>query len=122
MEAPIDDLGWGYLHYQGMLALEDKLGYEIAISELQDPPQWETAARDYAERGYKYVVMGGPEFTDLTAKIAPEYPETTFIVAAAIPPFDAPYPSNMVGFNDCKLACIILVSCSLVSTSEYVRV
>jgi len=99
MEASTDDIGWGTLHYNGMLTLEDKLGYEIAISEKQDPPQWETAARDYAERGYKYVVMGGPQFTGVTAKIAPDYPQTTFLVTAAIPPIDAPYPSNMVGLD-----------------------
>ncbi len=99
MEASTDDLGWGALHYAGMLALEDKFGYEIAISEKQDPPQWETAARDYAERGYKYVIMGGPQFTDVTAKIAADYPQTTFLVTAAVPPIDAPYPSNMVGLD-----------------------
>ena len=99
MEASTDDLGWGALHYAGMLALEDEFGHEIAISEKQDPPQWETAARDYAERGYKYVIMGGPQFTGVTAKIAADYPQTTFLVTAAVPPIDAPYPSNMVGLD-----------------------
>lgn len=99
MEASIDDLGWGALHHAGMLALEGQFGHEIAISEKQDPPQWETAARDYAERGYDYVVMGGPQFTDVTAKIAGDYPETIFLVTAAVPPIDAPYPSNMVGLD-----------------------
>ncbi|HIA10684.1 MAG TPA: BMP family ABC transporter substrate-binding protein, partial [Flavobacteriales bacterium] len=99
MDASIDDIGWGTSHHQGLLALEEKLGYEVSLSEKTPPAEWETTTRDYAERGYKYVIMGGAQFTDLTKKIAPDYPNTTFLVVAAVPPFDSPYPANMIGVD-----------------------
>ncbi|MCH7774592.1 MAG: BMP family ABC transporter substrate-binding protein, partial [Bacteroidetes bacterium] len=99
MDSSIDDIGWGTSHHQGLLILQDKMGYKIALSEKTPPAEWETAARDYAERGYRYVIMGGAQFTEVTAKIAPDYPKTTFIVVAAVPPFDKPFPSNMIGLD-----------------------
>ena len=100
LESTIDDIGWGTLHHKGLQALKDQLGYEIAFSENVPPSEWENAARSYAEQGYKYVIMGGPQFTDVTARIAPDYPETMFLVTAAVPPLpDKPYPKNMVGID-----------------------
>ena len=100
MQASIDDIGWGTLHYQGLLALRDQLGYEVAFSESVAPASWETAARDYAENNYKYIIMGGPEFTDVTINVAPDYPDTIFIVTAAVPPAEGEsFPSNMIGID-----------------------
>jgi len=45
MDASIDDIGYGTSHHFGLLALKDKLGYEIALSEKVPPAEWETAAR-----------------------------------------------------------------------------
>lgn len=98
MGATIDDLGWGALHYQSMKYLEMEKGFEIAYSEEVPASEWENAARGYAERGFKYVIMGGPQFTDVTKKVAPDYPDTIFLVTAAVPS-DTPLPSNMIGVD-----------------------
>jgi basic membrane protein A len=96
--ATIDDLGWGALHNQALQYLKDKKGFEVAISEEVPPSEWENAARSYAEGGYKYVIMGGPQFTEVTVKVAPDYPDTMFIVTAAVPS-DKPIPSNVIGID-----------------------
>lgn len=98
MGATIDDLGWGALHYQSMKNLEKEKDFEIAYSEEVPPSEWENAARGYAERGFKYVIMGGPQFTDVTKRIAPDYPDSIFLVTAAVPS-DTPLPSNMIGVD-----------------------
>jgi basic membrane protein A len=99
MDASIDDIGWGTSHNQGLQALREKFGYEIALSEQVPPADWETATRNYAELGYNYVIMAGAQFTDVIINVAPDYPETTFIVVTAVPPLNNPYPSNMVGLD-----------------------
>jgi basic membrane protein A len=99
-DGSIDDNGWGLLHYKGLLALKDELGFEIALSELLPPAEWETAPRSYAENQYDYVLLAGGQFTTIAAKIAPDYPDTTFIVTAAAPPAEGTsFPSNMIGID-----------------------
>jgi basic membrane protein A len=97
MGATIDDLGWGALHYAAMQYYQSR-GYEIAISEEVPASEWENAARGYAENGYRYIIMGGPQFTDITKRIAPDYPNTIFLVTAAVPS-ETPLPSNMIGVD-----------------------
>lgn len=98
LEATLDDLGWGALHNQALQYLKDKKGFEVAISEEVPPSDWENAARNYAESGYKYVIMGGPQFTEVTMKVAQDYPDTIFIVTAAVPS-EKPIPSNVIGID-----------------------
>jgi basic membrane protein A len=99
-DGSIDDNGWGLLHHRGLLALKDELGFEIALSELLPPAEWETAPRSYAENQYDYVLLAGGQFTTIAAEIAPDYPDTTFIVTAAAPPAEGTsFPSNMIGID-----------------------
>jgi basic membrane protein A len=99
MVASIDDQGFGTKHYEGLLQLRDRLGYEIAFSEKVSPAQWEDAARSYAEAGYDYVIMGGAQFTSVATQIAPDYPDTTFMVTVAVHDPARPYPPNMIGLD-----------------------
>jgi basic membrane lipoprotein Med (substrate-binding protein (PBP1-ABC) superfamily) len=99
MVASIDDQGFGTKHYEGLLELRDRLGYEISFSEKVSPAQWEDATRNYAELGYNYVIMGGAQFTSVAAQIAPDYPETTFMVTVAVHDPERPYPPNMIGLD-----------------------
>lgn len=57
----------------------------------------EEAIRNYADRNYTYVIIGG-QLNVPVAKIAPDYPETNFIITAAIPDNNT-IPQNMLNIE-----------------------
>ena len=79
---PVSDAGWNALAYEGLLAIRDQLGAEIAQVEVKNPGQFEDAFRDFARRGYALVFGHGFEFQDAAAAVAPDFPNTVFITTS----------------------------------------
>lgn len=79
---PVSDAGWNALAYEGLLAIRDQLGAEIAQVEVKNPGQFEDAFRDFARRGYALVFGHGFEFQDAAAAVAPDFPDTVFITTS----------------------------------------
>jgi basic membrane lipoprotein Med (substrate-binding protein (PBP1-ABC) superfamily) len=79
---PVSDAGWNALAYEGLLAIRDQLGAEIAQVEVRNPGQFEDAFRDFARRGYALVFGHGFEFQDAAAAVAPDFPDTVFITTS----------------------------------------
>lgn len=79
---PVSDAGWNALAYEGLLAIRDQLGAEIAQVEVKSPGQFEDAFRDFARRGFALVFGHGFEFQDAAAAVAPDFPRTIFITTS----------------------------------------
>lgn len=79
---PISDAGWNALAYEGLIAIRDQLGAEIAQVEVKNPGQFEDAFRDFARRGFNLVFGHGFEFQDAAAAVAPDFPNTIFITTS----------------------------------------
>ena len=79
---PVSDAGWNALAYEGLLAIRDQLGAEIAQVEVKNPGQFEDAFRDFARRGYRLVFGHGFEFQDAAAAVAGDFPGTVFITTS----------------------------------------
>jgi len=79
---PVSDAGWNALAYEGLLAIRDQLGAEIAQVEVKNPGQFEDAFRDFARRGYRLVFGHGFEFQDAAAAVAGDFPDTVFITTS----------------------------------------
>lgn len=79
---PVSDAGWNALAYEGLLAIRDQLGAEIAQAEVKTPAQFEEGFRDFARRGYDLVFGHGFEFQDAAAAVAPDFPHTVFITTS----------------------------------------
>jgi basic membrane lipoprotein Med (substrate-binding protein (PBP1-ABC) superfamily) len=79
---PISDAGWNALAYEGLLAIRDQLGAEIAQVEVKNPGQFEDGFRDFARRGFNLVFGHGFEFQDAAAAVAPDFPNTVFITTS----------------------------------------
>ncbi|MBI3362520.1 MAG: BMP family protein [Chloroflexi bacterium] len=76
----ITDNGWNASAYEGLQLVKAQLGAEIAYSEAVPQTDYETAFRDYASQGYDLVIGHGFEFGDPVMKIAPDFPNTKFVV------------------------------------------
>lgn len=79
---PVSDAGWNALAYEGLLAIRDQLGAEIAQVEVKTPGQFEDGFRDFARRGFNLVFGHGFEFQDAAAAVAPDFPGTVFITTS----------------------------------------
>jgi basic membrane protein A and related proteins len=79
---PVSDAGWNALAYEGLLAIRDQLGAEVAQIQTKTPAEFEEGFRDFARRGYSLVFGHGFEFQDAAAVVAPDYPHTVFITTS----------------------------------------
>jgi basic membrane lipoprotein Med (substrate-binding protein (PBP1-ABC) superfamily) len=79
---PVSDAGWNALAYEGLLAIRDQLGAEVAQIQTKTPAEFEEGFRDFARRGYKLVFGHGFEFQDAAAAVAPDFPDTVFITTS----------------------------------------
>src|SRR5215470_17193560 len=79
---PVSDAGWNALAYEGLLAIRDQLGAEIAQVQTKTPAEFEAAFRDFGRRGFNLVFGHGFEFQDAAAAVAPDYPNTVFITTS----------------------------------------
>ncbi len=79
---PVSDAGWNALAYEGLLAIRDQLGAEVAQIQTKTPAEFEEGFRDFARRGFQLVFGHGFEFQDAAAAVAPDFPHTVFITTS----------------------------------------
>lgn len=79
---PVSDAGWNALAYEGLLAIRDQLGAEIAQVQTKTPAEFEAGFRDFGRRGFNLVFGHGFEFQDAAAAVAPDFPHTVFITTS----------------------------------------
>ena len=78
----VSDAGWNALAYEGLLAIRDQLGAQIAQAQTTTPAEFEEGFRDFARRGYDLVFGHGFEFQDAAAAVAPDFPHTIFLTTS----------------------------------------
>jgi basic membrane lipoprotein Med (substrate-binding protein (PBP1-ABC) superfamily) len=78
----VSDAGWNALAYEGLLAIRDQLGAEVAQVETKTPAEFEEGFRDFARRGFDLVFGHGFEFQDAAAAVSPDFPKTVFITTS----------------------------------------
>ncbi len=79
---PVSDAGWNALAYEGLLAIRDQLGAEVAQIQTKTPAEFEEGFRDFARRGYQLIFGHGFEFQEAAAAVAPDFPGTVFITTS----------------------------------------
>jgi len=79
---PISDQAWNAGAYSGLLRIRDSLGAEISNVQTKTPAEFEENFRQYANQGYALIVGHGFEFQDAAARVAPDFPQTVFIITS----------------------------------------
>jgi len=78
----IDDMAWSEAMYNGILAVQKKMGKDkikLDVSErLWNAVDAGSAIRQYASEGYNIVIAHGAQYQSLLSDIAPDFPKTTF--------------------------------------------
>ena len=75
---PINDGGWNTLAYEGLVALQDEYGFEIAYTENVQQSAQKGIIRNYAKKGYNLIIGHGYEYGESLMQVAPDFPDTNF--------------------------------------------
>jgi basic membrane protein A len=82
LPSTIDDLAWSQSMYEGVKAVQAKMGedrVEVTVTEnLWNPVDATAAIRDYAEQGYNLIIAHGAQYQNSLFEIAPDFPDTSF--------------------------------------------
>jgi basic membrane protein A len=79
----LGDGGFNDMAWHGLEMVRDELGYRIGIIESTEAAQYAPNIAQAAEQGYDIVVCVGFLFVDVLAEVAPQYPNTKFIMIDA---------------------------------------
>jgi basic membrane protein A and related proteins len=91
--SPITD-SWSGLAWAGLKQAEKDLGAQIANVQVAEPAGYEKAFSDFGAQGYDVVIGHGYQYNDAAAKVAPQFPNTYYVVVngSAVGP-------NLTGIN-----------------------
>lgn len=80
----VSEEGWNRIAYDALKRVETELDARVSYVELHDnPATFETAFRNYASQGYDLVLGHGFQFEDAALTVAPDYPDTTFLISSS---------------------------------------
>lgn len=91
----VSEEGWNRIGYNALKGVEKELGAQVSYVELaQNPASFEKAFRDFASQGYNVILGHGFELQDAALAVAPEYPDTVFLVSSSYVA-----EGNVIGLN-----------------------
>lgn len=79
----LGDGGFNDMAWHGLEMARDELGFDIGVIESTEAAQFAPNISQAAEQGYDIVVCVGFLFVDVLAEVAPQYPDTQFIMIDA---------------------------------------
>lgn len=79
---PISDQSWNGGAYQGLMRIRDSLGADVSHVQTRTPADFEENFREYGARGYDLVFGHGFEFQDAARRVAPDFPQTTYVTTS----------------------------------------
>ena len=79
LDGKIDDNGWNQAGYEGLKEAETQYGAEIAYSEEIPIPDYEKVLRDYATKGYDFIIAHSSIAKDAVMNTARDYPDIAFL-------------------------------------------
>lgn len=79
----ISDNGWNAAGYNAAKSIADKYGCDFAYTENAATSDVEEYLRGYADQGFKMIIAHGSQYIDFVHNVAPDYPESDFIISYA---------------------------------------
>lgn len=82
LAGPVNDGGWAASAYAGLMMIKEKHGIQETFVESLAQSDFEEYFRSFASEGYDVVFGHGYQFGDAAMKVAPEFPDTKFIITS----------------------------------------
>ena len=78
----VNDAGWNQLGFEGLQAVEKNLGAKTSHQVTKNREDYKPAFNDFGDQKFNAVFCYGFEYGKDTADIAPQFPDTKFIVVS----------------------------------------
>lgn len=75
-----EDQSFNQNAYEGLMTIESELGCEVAYTDNVSTADEEKTLRAYGDAGYDVIIGHGGEYSDIIQKVAPDYPDSIFII------------------------------------------
>ena len=111
------DRSFNQASFEGAERFKKETGIGFEEFELQNDAQREQALRRFAERGYNPVVTAGFSYASAMETVAPEFPDTDFVVIDAV--VDQPNVRSVV-FNEHEGSYLVGVLAAMASKTHKV--
>ncbi len=82
LPGPINDGGWNTSGYEGLMLIEEEFGAQVAYNENTPVSDYDEVYRGYAIQGFDIVIGHSSNFADSAKRVAPEFPDTHFVVTS----------------------------------------
>jgi simple sugar transport system substrate-binding protein len=121
---PKDDRGWSQAHYEGGKFVEQQIpGSEMLTFEslnAADTPETTLAdvVRDFVDSGASLIITTSDAFEEDTAKVAPEYPDVTFINVSGDDVLAGTAPANLGNVMASSEWSRLIAGCAAALSSE----
>lgn len=91
--SPITD-SWSGLAWAALQRAEKEFGAQITNVQVGEPAGFEKAFSDFGAQGYDVVVGHGFQYNDAAAKVAPQFPDTYYIIVNG-----SSFANNLTGLD-----------------------
>lgn len=79
----VEDADYNFVGYEALKDIEEAFGMTTAYQERVAPADAERVARGFINDGYNIIAFHGGQFLTTVTKLAPEFPDVTFIAETA---------------------------------------
>lgn len=83
LPGPVEDADYNFVGYRALEDLKAEYGIDTRYQEQVAPADAERVARGFINDGFNVIAFHGGQFVTAAQKLAPEFPEVTFIMESA---------------------------------------
>ncbi|MFN3309822.1 MAG: BMP family protein [Anaerolineales bacterium] len=94
----VNDKSWNQAGFTGLERIKNELSVETAYLEQVPSTDWEESLRTFASQGFSLVLGHGDQFSEPSKKVAPEFPDTKFVVVNGA--YTAPNLASIALFDE----------------------
>lgn len=95
LNGSINDKGWNYSCYKGLMDVKEQLGAEVIYTENVQDSDMESVFTEYANTKPDLIIGTGQQFYEAISKVAEQYPDIEFVCLNG----DAGNEKNLTSYN-----------------------
>jgi basic membrane protein A len=81
---PANGGGWDRAHYQGLMTLKEKYGWEVSVAENVPYPKISETALNYLDKGYDMIIYPDNGMIESWKELAPQFQDKWMLMTSAV--------------------------------------
>lgn len=81
---PVNGGGWDRAHYQGLMVLKDKYGWDVSVAENVPYPKISETALNYLDKGYDMIIYPDNGMIESWKELSPQFKDNWMLMTSAV--------------------------------------